>query len=75
VNSPAKIPIVDDEPLDVDILGQEPEDLDYQTVSADKGEEALTKAAAEAPDLVLVDVMLPGMGGFTVCRRLKGKKG
>jgi DNA-binding response OmpR family regulator len=67
----AKILIVDDEPLNVDYLEQELEDLGYQTVSAENGEEALTKVASTAPDLILLDVMMPGMDGFTVCRRLK----
>ena len=66
-----KILIVDDEPFNVDYLEQELEDLGYQTMSAGNGEEALTKVASEAPDLILLDVMMPGMDGFTVCRRLK----
>jgi DNA-binding response OmpR family regulator len=74
VNSLAKILIVDDEPLNVDILEQELEDLGYQTVSAANGQEALTKVAAETPDLILLDVMMPGMDGFTVCRLLKEKE-
>lgn len=76
MNTHAKILIVDDEPLNVDLLEQELEDLGYQTISAANGEEALTKAAAEAPDLILLDVMMPpGMDGFTVCRLLKEKEG
>ena len=70
----AKILIVDDEPLNVDILEQELEDLGYQTVNAVNGQEALAKVAAEAPDLILLDVMMPGMDGFTVCRLLKEKE-
>ena len=66
-----KILIVDDVPLNVDYLEQELEDLGYQTVSAKSGEEALAKVASETPDLILLDVMMPGMDGFTVCRRLK----
>jgi DNA-binding response OmpR family regulator len=74
VNSPATILIVDDEPLNVDILEQELEDLGYRTVSAANGQEALAKATVEAPDLILLDVMMPGMDGFTVCRLLKEKE-
>lgn len=74
MNTSAKILIVDDEPLNVDILEQELEDLGYQTVSATHGQEALAKAAAESPDLILLDVMMPGMDGFTVCRLLKEKE-
>jgi DNA-binding response OmpR family regulator len=69
---PSKILIVDDEPLNVDYLEQELEDLGYATVSARNGQEALEKVATEAPDLILLDVMMPIMNGFTVCRILKG---
>src|SRR5918996_6398403 len=68
---PSKILIVDDEPFNVDYLEQELEDLGYETVSATNGQEALEKVATEAPDLILLDVMMPVMDGFTVCRILK----
>jgi len=67
----SKILIVDDEPLNVDYLEQELEDRGYETISATNGQEALEKVAAEAPDLVLLDVMMPVLDGFTVCRILK----
>jgi DNA-binding response OmpR family regulator len=68
----SKILIVDDEPFNVDYLEQELEDLGYETASAKNGQEALQRVAAEAPDLILLDVMMPVMDGFTVCRTLKG---
>src|SRR5713101_6649982 len=71
---PGKILIVDDEPFNVDYLEQELEDLGYKTVSASSGPEALEKVATEAPDLILLDVTMPGMDGFTVCRLLKEKE-
>lgn len=67
----SKILIVDDEPFNVDLLEQELEDHGYDTMSARNGQEALDKVAAEAPDLILLDVMMPIMDGFTVCRILK----
>jgi DNA-binding response OmpR family regulator len=67
----AKILIVDDEPFNIDYLEQELADLGYDTVSATNGQEALDKVATEAPDLILLDVMMPIMDGFTVCRILK----
>ncbi|MBM3225289.1 MAG: response regulator [Candidatus Tectomicrobia bacterium] len=67
----AKILIVDDEPFNVDYLEQELEDFGYDTVSARNGQEALDKVAAEHPDLILLDVMMPLLDGFTVCRMLK----
>src|SRR4029450_3135013 len=68
---PAKILIVDDEPFNVDYPQQELEDLGYTTISATNGQEALERIAAEVPDLILLDVMMPVMDGFTVCRTLK----
>ena len=68
---PSKILIVDDEPFNVDYLEQELEDLGYVTVSARNGREALEKVALEAPDLILLDVMMPIMDGLTTCRILK----
>src|SRR5262249_4045485 len=41
------------------------------TVSAANGEEALRKVASEKPDLILLDVMMPQLSGFEVCKRLK----
>src|SRR5712691_868483 len=67
----SKILVVDDEPFNVDYLEQELEDLGYETVAAANGKEALDKVATEAPDLILLDVMMPVMDGFTVCRTLK----
>jgi DNA-binding response OmpR family regulator len=67
----SKILIVDDEPFNVDLLEQELEELGYETSRAANGQEALAKVAAEAPDLILLDVMMPIMDGFTVCRILK----
>ena len=66
--------IVDDEPLNVDYLAQALADFGYQTVSATNGQEALDQVAAAAPDLILLDVMMPVMDGFTVCRRLKAQE-
>jgi adenylate cyclase len=68
----SRILIVDDEPFNVDYLEQELEDLGYATASAKNGQEALDKVAAQAPDLILLDVMMPIMDGFTVCHILKG---
>ena len=59
--------IVDDEPFNVDYLEQELEERGYETSSAANGQEALEKVAAEAPDLILLDIMMPVLDGFTVC--------
>ena len=67
----SRILIVDDEPFNVDYLEQELEDLGYTTASARNGREALDKVTAQAPDLILLDVMMPGMDGWQVCREMK----
>ncbi len=63
--------IVDDEPFNVDYLEQELEDLDYATVSAANGQQALDQVAAHAPDMILLDIMMPVLDGFQVLARLK----
>ena len=67
----SRILIVDDEPFNVDYLEQELEDLGFDTESAASGREALEKVADNPPDLILLDVMMPEVDGFTVCRMLK----
>ena len=69
-----KILIVDDEPFNVDYLEQELEDLGFETLSAGDGQEALEVVRSEAPDLILLDIMMPVMDGFTVLARLKERK-
>lgn len=68
---PVKILIVDDEPGIVEYLKQELGHVGYETLTAGNGEEALEKVANESPDLILLDVIMPGVDGFTVCRTLK----
>jgi DNA-binding NarL/FixJ family response regulator len=68
----ARILIVDDEPLNVDYLEQELESLGFVTETAADGLEALERVAATPPDLVLLDVMMPGMDGISALRVLKG---
>ena len=69
---PARILIVDDEPLNVDYLEQELEAHGFRTATAGNGLEALERVAADPPDLVLLDVMMPAMDGISALRILKG---
>lgn len=68
-----KILIVDDEKNIVDILKFNLKKEGLTTVEAYDGEQAMKMAQEEKPDLILLDVMLPRMDGFTVCRKLREK--
>jgi len=69
-SSPSKILIVDDVEANIDILMETLGD-DYEISVATDGETALEAAEIEPPNLILLDVMMPGIDGFETCRRLK----
>lgn len=66
----AKILVVDDEPLNLKVLKQVLQD-NYRLSFAKNGMDALELVKKERPGLILLDVMMPGMTGFEVCRQLK----
>jgi twitching motility two-component system response regulator PilH len=66
----AKILIVDDSPTELHVLTQMLAKAGYETVSAEDGEEGIEKARAEQPDLILMDVVMPGLNGFQATRKL-----
>ncbi|MDK2801028.1 MAG: two-component system, OmpR family, response regulator VicR [Clostridiales bacterium] len=68
-----KILVVDDEKPIVDILKFNLKKEGYTVVEAYDGEEAVKKALHENPDLILLDIMLPKMDGFAVCKKLREK--
>lgn len=67
----AKILIVDDQPANRDLLIKALEPEGYKILSAPSGEVALKIAARALPDLILLDILMPGLDGFAVCRQLK----
>jgi two-component system response regulator VicR len=71
MNNQKTVLIVEDEKNIVDILRFNLQREGYQTCEAFDGEEGLAKACSQQPDLILLDVMLPKMNGFDVCRRLR----
>lgn len=71
-NPTGRILVVDDNPDNVDIITTRLSFLEYEVVSATRGEEALEKVSQNPPDLILLDVMLPGLDGYEVARRIKG---
>ncbi|MBM3248607.1 MAG: response regulator [Candidatus Omnitrophica bacterium] len=66
-----RILLVDDEPDVVKIVKFRLEENDYEVLVATDGQEALEKARKEKPDLIILDLMLPKMDGYKVCRMLK----
>lgn len=66
-----KILVVDDSPTVVEIVKSILESEGYEVLTAGDGLEGLNKARNEAPDLIILDVMLPKMQGYQVCRLLK----
>src|SRR2546426_546100 len=71
MRTPPHILVVDDNPVNVDILRTRLAVHGYEILTAADGEEALVVARAKQPDLILLDVMMPKMDGIQVCRELR----
>ena len=65
-----KVLVVDDSPTDQHLLTQLLEKHGYTVVTANNGEEGVRKAKSEKPDLVLMDIVMPGMNGFQATRSI-----
>jgi two-component system alkaline phosphatase synthesis response regulator PhoP len=63
--------VVDDNQQNLELLQAYLEDMDCRTIPAHDGPQALAVIAAEPPDLILLDVMMPRMSGFEVCKKIK----
>src|SRR3990172_984534 len=63
--------VVDDEQDILDLVVYNLEQEGYKTISADDGEEAIEKAVAASPDLIILDIMLPGKDGLEVLREIR----
>ena len=75
MRQPARILVVDDNPANLEILETRLARQGYQVITAKDGDEALQIARAQTPDLILLDVMMPGKDGIEVCRELKTDEG
>ena len=64
--------VVDDTPANLDLLSAMLGDRGYRVRVATNGPRALQAARASTPDLVMLDINMPGMHGYDVCRQLKG---
>jgi len=67
--------VVDDNQQNLELIQAYMEDVECTTDAAHDGIEALDRVARNKPDLILLDVMMPKMSGFEVCRRLKDNPG
>ena len=63
--------VVDDTPTNIDLLTLVLNKRNYKVHAAESGAQALERVRTIAPDLILLDIMMPGMDGFETCRRLK----
>lgn len=72
-NTPARILIVDDEPSITEFVGYAMQKEGYLTEIASDGEEALRKIEEQHFDLFILDIMLPGIDGYELCRRIRAK--
>jgi DNA-binding response OmpR family regulator len=68
---PGKILVVDDDPDILDAVAMILESQDYKVVTARDGIEGLATLKAENPDLMILDLMMPKMDGFAVCKELQ----
>src|SRR6266536_1035216 len=71
----ARVLVVDDSPVNAKLLEGMLATEGYTVVRAGSGEEALERIALEPPDLVLLDLILPGIDGYEVCRRVRAAPG
>jgi two-component system, OmpR family, alkaline phosphatase synthesis response regulator PhoP len=66
-----KILVIEDDPATSRLVDYSLRHEGFQVITAFNGLEGIRKATEEAPDLVILDVMLPGMDGFEICHRLR----
>jgi len=65
--------VVDDRDANLELIEGYLQEVGCEVVTATTGVEALRMIASQPPDLVLLDVMMPGLDGFDVCRQIKGR--
>lgn len=66
-----RILIVDDEPKYIYIMQLNLEARGYQVITGQNGEQAVELAAGEEPDLIILDIMMPGLSGYEACQRIR----
>src|SRR5690349_12166050 len=71
--APSRILVVEDEPMNIQALSAILKQQGYQISVATTGQQALDRLEQIRPDLILLDIMMPGMDGFETCQRIKAK--
>lgn len=66
-----KVMVVDDEPFILKMIEARLRSNGYEVITAEDGETCLKKVGEEKPDVILLDIIMPGLSGFEVCARLK----
>jgi CheY-like chemotaxis protein len=66
--------LVDDNPTNLGVLFESLSDSGFKLLVAQDGESAIEQVSFALPDIILLDVMMPGIDGFETCRRLKANK-
>jgi two-component system sensor histidine kinase/response regulator len=70
---PGKVLIVDDNPSNLQLIANALSSMNIELLYATNGMEALTLAVENRPELILLDIMMPGIDGFTTCRRIRAE--
>ncbi len=73
-STPGNLLIVDDDPINRQVLRCLFEQEQYRVIEANDGQECLRRAIDDRPDLILLDIMIPGMDGYAVCQALKANE-
>ena len=73
MEQPRTILVVDDSSANIKLLEAVLEPRGYRVVAAASGAAALAHVAADRPDLILLDIMMPGLDGYAVCRRIRSE--
>ena len=69
--SKAKVMVVDDSPTELKMMSEPFLSQGYELITATDGDEAIQKAESDHPDLIVLDVVMPNVNGFNVCRHIK----
>ena len=71
MNNPQRILVVDDDPSILKFVQANLEARGYQVLTAADGEKAIRMAEKEKPELIILDIVMPGLDGFEVCRKIR----